>query len=128
MPLLTAELGFHEWYLTELSPSLRTEAEALIKTQQVAITSLTDDVTLRQYYYPMGYNISNYLSGDLPALVYLVELRATSLVHPTLTNRAAEMAALLTEHYSSLGLTLHLDPDPGRFNIKRGEADIIKKN
>jgi len=128
MPLLTAELGFHEWYLTELSPSLRTEAEALIKTQQVAITSLTDDVTLRQYYYPMGYNISNYLSGDLPALVYLVELRATILVHPTLTNRAAEMAALLTEHYSSLGLTLHLDPDPGRFNIKRGEADIIKKN
>lgn len=128
MPLLTAELGFHPWYLEELSPALRTEAETLIESQRVAIAKLTPDPTLRQYYYPMGYIISNYLSGDLPALVYLVELRATNLVHPTLAARASEMAALLLEHYAPLGLTLHLDPDPGRFNVKRGEADIVKKD
>jgi thymidylate synthase ThyX len=126
MPLLTADLGFHPWYLAELTPALRTEAEALIASQCAAATALTSDTALRQYYLPMGLLISNRLSGDLPALTYLVELRATSLVHPTLATRAGEMAALLKATYADLGLTLHLDPDPGRFNVKRGDADIVR--
>ncbi len=127
MPLLTAEIGFNPWYLAELTPELRVEAEALIENQRVAIESLTDDAHIAQYYHAMGNNISNYLSGDLPALVYLVELRATSVVHPTLATRAAEMAKLLSDTYGDIGLTLHLDPEPGRFNVKRGEHDIVKK-
>lgn len=84
-------------------------------------------MALRQYYLPMGLNISNYLSGDLPALVYLVELRATSLVHPTLAMQAAKMADLLSEKYEqALGLKIHLSSEPGRFDIKRGEADIVR--
>ena len=128
MPLLTSGLGFNEWYLEELTDELRDQAIALLAEQADAVDSLTDEPTLRQYYLPMGYNISNYLTGDLPALAYLVELRASSLVHPTLARRATEMAAILTEHYGSLGLNLHLDPDPGRFNVKRGEADIIRRD
>ncbi len=126
MPLLTPDLGFHPWYLTELTPTLHTEAEALIAAQLAAATSFTSDVAVRQYYLPMGLLISNRLSGDLPALTYLVELRATSLVHPTLATRAGEMAALLKATYADLGLTLHLDTDPGRFNVKRGENDIVR--
>lgn len=126
MPLLTAELGFNEWYLDELTDELRSEAAALIETQVAKAESLTNDVALRQYYLPMGLNISNYLSGDLPALLHLVELRATSLVHPTLALRAAEMAQLLQDTYGDISLTLHLDPSPGRFNVKRGEHDIVK--
>ncbi len=124
MPLLSPALGFHPWYLEELTPELRNEAEALIAAQLTATNSLTGDVAVRQYYLPMGLLISNRLSGDLPALVYLVELRATSLVHQTLATRAGEMAALLSTTYKDLGLTLHLDPEPGRFNVKRGEHDI----
>ena len=128
MPLLTADIGFNSWYLSELTPSLRTEAEALIASQKSKIETLTTDPLIRQYYLPMGYNISNYLRGDLPSLVYLTELRATSLVHPTLATRAGEMANLLSTTFTDIGLTLHLDPDPGRFNIKRGEHDIVKKD
>ena len=127
MPLLTAELGFNEWYLSQLTPALRVEAEKLIAEQADATAKLIDDVALRQYYLPMGYNISNYLSGDLPALVYLVEIRATSMVHPTLSARAVQMAKILTDNYGKLGLVLHLDPDPDRFNVKRGEHDIVKQ-
>ncbi len=127
MPLLTADIGFNTWYLSELTESLKDEAIALIESQNKATLALTDNTALRQYYLPMGYNISNYLSGDLPALVYLVELRATSLVHPTLAMRAGEMATLLQDTYGDLGLVLHMDPNPGRFNIKRGEQDIVKK-
>lgn len=128
MPLLTTDLGFHEWYLDELTEPLRDRAITLLAQQADAAEHLTDDLAIRQYYLPMGYNISNYLTGDLPALTYLLELRASSLVHPTLATRATEMANLLTEQYKSLGLTLHLDPEPSRFNVKRGEADIIKKD
>ncbi len=127
MPLLTADIGFNPWYLEQLTPELRTEATTLIAEQKAAIETLTPDPNIRQYYLPMGYNISNYLTGDLPALVYLIEIRATSLVHPTLATKAGLMASLLQEKYAATGLTFHLDPDPGRFNIKRGEQDIVKK-
>lgn len=127
MPLLTDQIGFNDWYLSELTEDLRKEAKELLEKQKAAIADLSANQFIAQYYQPMGYNISNFLSGDLPALVYLVELRATSLVHPTLATRASEMASLLDEHYSPLGLTIHLDPNLGRFNIKRGEQDIVKK-
>jgi thymidylate synthase ThyX len=126
MPLLTSELGFHPWYLDELTEDLHAEAENLIADLAAAANSLTDDPALRQYYLPMGFKISNYLSGDLPALVYLVELRASSLVHPTLATQAAEMAKLLEEVYEDIGLKIHLSSEPGRFDVKRGDADIIR--
>jgi len=126
MPLLTSEIGFHEWYLDELTEDLKAEAEGLITDLAKAANDLTDDEALRQYYLPMGFKISNYLSGDLPSLVYLVELRASSLVHPTLAVQAARMAEILKQTYADCGLTIHLNSEPGRFDVKRGEADIIK--
>ncbi len=127
MPLLTAEIGFNDWYLNELTESLRDEAEFLISKLTDSAKKLTDDVALRQYYLPMGLNISNYLRGDLPSLVYLVELRANSLVHPTLATQAAKMAELLMKKYGDIGLKIHLNSEPGRFDVKRGEADITMK-
>ncbi len=127
MPLLTVEIGFNTWYLEQLTQELREEALLLIAQQKTAIEQLTSDQHVRQYYLPMGYNISNYLTGDLPSLVYLIEIRATSLVHPTLATKAGLMASLLEEKFSATGLTFHLDSDPGRFNIKRGEHDIVKR-
>lgn len=129
MPLLTMDLGFHSWYLDELTEDLKQQAQALLAEQQTAIEALTADPHLRQYYIPMGYSISNYLTGDLPALTYLVELRASSMVHPTLATRASEMAAQLQKTYADdLGLVFHLDPEPGRFNVKRGDQDIVKRD
>ena len=57
----------------------------------------------------------------------MVELRATSLVHPTLAMQAAKMADILSDKYQeSLGLKIHLSSQPGRFDVKRGEADIVR--
>lgn len=128
MPLLTGDIGFHPWYLDELTEDLRNEAHALIAEETDRAKALTENVCVRQYYLPMGFLISNYLAGDLPALVYLIEQRATSLVHPTLAIRAREMATLLQDTFSDVNLTLHVDPNPGRFNVKRGTHDIVKKN
>ena len=75
----------------------------------------------------MGYRLPNRITGSLPHLVYLAELRATRFVHPTLRKRAIQIAHTLTETFKSHGLIVHLDKDPDRFDVKRGEHDITIK-
>ncbi len=128
MPLLTTELGFNDWYLSELSAELQQEARELLAAQEAAIAALDLSPEERQYYTGMGYNTSNYFTGDLPAIVYMVELRATRFVHPTLRHQAATMAALLETEFAKEGLTIHLDPEMDRFDVKRGEHDIVRKD
>ncbi len=125
MPLLTAELGFADWYLEELTPELRTAALALLTEQKERVANLATTPEIAQYYQPMGYRVSNLLSGDLPALVYMLELRSASTVHPTLVKVVQELGQLLIEQYADLGLTLHLATDGGRFDVKRGLQDIV---
>ncbi|MBL7045653.1 MAG: FAD-dependent thymidylate synthase [Parcubacteria group bacterium] len=127
MPLLTTSHGFGSWYLKELPKDLVETAKILLRKQEEAIKKLSVDENIAQYYISMGYNLPNRLTGDLPSLVYLIELRATRFVHPTLQRRATEMANTLMEEFGKSGLVLHLDEDPGRFDVKRGEHDIVKK-
>ena len=75
----------------------------------------------------MGYNISNRMTGGLPGIVYIAELRSTQFVHPTLRKRAKQIAEKLSESFGKFGLVLHIDKDMDRFNIKRGEHDIVLK-
>ena len=91
------------------------------------IAQLGTTPEIAQYYIAMGYQLPNRVTGNLPALIYLIELRATRFVHPTLRVRAEQMAEVLKKEYSKYGLKIHLDPDPGRFDIKRGEHDIELK-
>ena len=128
MPLLTTEIGFNNWYLDELSDSLKAEAEELLVSQLVKLDELDISKEERQYYVPMGYNTSNYFSGDLPAVVYMTELRATRFVHPTLRYQAADMANMLAGTFAEAGLKVHLDAEMDRFDIKRGEHDIVKQD
>lgn len=132
MPLLTFELGFEPWYLMELPDRLRGDAQVLLEAQKAEIWKLQIETNLNrvnlQYYVPMGYRTSNEVVGNLSATIYLIELRSTRFVHPTLRNRAIEMAQYMKNHFGQFGLRLHLDPEPGRFDVKRGEHDIVLKN
>lgn len=127
MPLLTADIGFNEWYLNELPEDLQTEAKSLLAEQKTKTEALGLSKEESQYYIPMGYNTSNNFSGDLPAVTYMVELRATRFVHPTLRYQAADMAKILVEEFKDAGLTIHLDAEIDRFDVKRGEHDITAK-
>lgn len=127
MPLVTSKHGFGSWYLEELPESLRAMADKVLKDQEASIAKLGASPELTQYYTAMGYELPNRISGDLPALVYLVELRATRFVHPTLRKRAIEIAQLVEKNYGDCGVTVHLDADPDRFDVRRGEHDIVQK-
>lgn len=128
MPLLTANHGFHPWYIASLPEDMRNEAQQLITSQQEKITSLGTTPEIQQYYLPMGYRVACRLTGDLKALVYLVELRSTRFVHPTLVAEMITMANDLKQRFSEFGLVIHLDDEPNRFDIKRGAHDIKLKD
>ena len=127
MPLLTTEIGFENWYLDELPTKIKIKAKQFLKTQVKKINKLKISKEEKQYYIPMGYNISNRITGGLPALVYIAELRATRFVHPTLRKIAKQMANKLLKTFGKNGLILHLDQESDRFDIKRGEHDITLK-
>ncbi len=128
MPLVGIEHGFEPWYLGELPPPLRKRATEVIKKQLAAIRKLKLPDAIRQYYLPMGMRVAVRLQGDLRALTYLTELRSTRFVHPTLRDRALQMAKSLMKAYGKDGLVLHLDPEPNRFDAKRGLHDIVAKD
>jgi thymidylate synthase ThyX len=127
MPLVTAELGFEEWYLNELTDELKEDAVKLIEEQKKSVEQLCIRKEIEQYYHPMGYKLSNRMTGNLHALVYLVELRATRFVHPTARHIAIQIAKVLQYRFEEYGLVLHLDKEPGMFDVKRGEHDIVSK-
>jgi thymidylate synthase ThyX len=127
MPLLTTEIGFQKWYLNELPLEYAEKAKSFIKKQEEKINNLKISKEEKQYYIAMGYNISNRLTGSLPPLVYLAELRATRFVHPTLRAKAKMIADTLSELFGKFGLVMHIDKEIDRFDIKRGEQDIVLK-
>ncbi len=123
MPLVTMELGFNEFYLNSLPENMKSLAEKHLEEIKHGLNQLGLNRYEKQYYIPMGYNISNKISGTLPAMVYMVELRATRFVHPTLR----EVAKKIAKYLENLGIKIHLDDEPDRFDIKRGEHDIVIK-
>jgi len=127
MPLVTTRHGFEKWYIEEMPSDIQDNVSALLTQQEKAIRELNVSKEIAQYYIAMGYNLPNRITGNIPALVYLVELRATRFVHPTLRRRAVQMSEALLSHYGKYGLVLHLDDNPGRFDIKRGTHDILLK-
>lgn len=126
MPYLTDDHGFEPWYLQQLPDPLRLEAEQLIVRNLSRARGLKVKKEA-QYYRPMGMRVPNRIVGNLRAQTYIAELRATSVVHPTLRNRARQMGQTLIEEFSGYGYVVHLESDSDRFNVKRGEHDIVKK-
>jgi thymidylate synthase ThyX len=130
MPLVTTRFGFVEWYLESMPEAVRKECRELLsraETDIAGFASSTPKETL-QYYVPMGYAVPVSLSGDLAAWSYVIELRATKFVHPTLQRRALAMADALEERFGTFGFRLFVDHDSfGRFDSGRGSQDIVEK-
>lgn len=125
MPLLTTKLNFNSWYLEQLPEQTKEEAKNLIDIQKQRIEALETSDQNKQYYIAMGFNVPCRVSYGLPALVYVIELRASKAVHPTLRDVAHKMHYTLKELFPDL--VLHTDLEPSNWDIKRGSQDIIEK-
>jgi len=126
MPLLTTKYGFENWYLENLSPELKTEALEILSHFEKEIKVMKDVGDFqKQYFIPMGYKVPIVFSGDLSALTYITEIRATKFVHPTLQIKAVQLGEILEKEY---GIKIYINKeDIGRFDSKRGLQDIVEK-
>jgi len=127
MPLLTMKHGFNKWYIEALPENWRKRTEKFIESQKKKIDNLKISEEEKQYYIAMGFKVPCRFSGDLKALIYLVELRSTRFVHPTLVRQMLKVIDSLKRLFGKSGLTIHVDEEPNRFDIRRGEQDIISK-
>lgn len=127
MPLLSDSWGFEPWYFEQMSSVLRDDARAFLAkyTREVRLLGLAPELT--QYYLPMGYRVACRITGDIPALMWMVELRSGITVHPTLRVVAQEISRLMLEKLGPYGLKLYIDDSPDRFSYKRGTQDIVEK-
>lgn len=128
MPLVTTHHGFHPWYMQEFPESFRARVQEVIDMQLGDIIALDLSAEDEQYFIPMGYQVNCRITGDLKALVYLAELRATRFVHPTLRTVALHLIDDLEKRFSEFHLVMHRDNDPHRFDIRRGLHDIVLKS
>ena len=127
MPLLGTENGFEPWYLEQLPPEARSVAELLVFDQTKAIAELSKNPVVRQYYTALGFRVGCEIAYALPAVTYIVEMRSSKTVHPTLRKVVLEymipcMRRLLPD------LPLHVDESPDYWTVHRGRQTITEKS
>jgi len=127
MPLVSTRWGFNEWYLEQLPDSLRHEAEMLVQAQTTAIDLLLAPLVEKQHLVAMGFNVPCQVTRGLPGTLYLIDLRTTKVVHPTMRKVAQDMATSLQALYPVPNLIKYADMEPGTWDLKRGKQDIEAK-
>jgi len=125
MPLATTHFGFNQWYLNQLPEDVRAKAIELIKTQTERIEQLPTSPEIKQYYVSLGFNVSCRTYFGLPALVYLVELRSDTTVHPTIRPIMHKIHHELKTRFPEL--TLHTNLAESDWDIRRGTQTIEQK-
>lgn len=126
MPLLTTKLGFNKWYLQHFENDY---LKSLInKLQEIDNIIYNLDVSdyVKQYYIPMGYNVSVEITTNINSAVYISELRSAKTVHATLRPIAQKISKVLKELIPEI--KLYIDTDEDTFSEKRGTQDITEKN
>lgn len=133
MPLHSTYYGMEPWYINELPEDIQGEARRLSESIDNKFSSpenIRGEGRLSaQYGIPMGYLGACAVTGDLPAIVYLLELRSTTPVHPTLRAQAIEASRQLTGRFvrSGIGLALFPDMSDSKFDTTRGLHDIVER-
>ena len=132
MPLLDTSYGFHPWYLEQLGDpangdvgGLRDEAVDLIHELQPRIAKISPDPVVRSYYTALGFRVPCQVTYALPALIYVMELRSSKTVHPTLRRQIHRMVNLFQQSHPNVAL--HVDMDPDDWDVRRGDQTITKK-
>jgi hypothetical protein len=133
VPLLTTEFGFEEWYLNQMPEDLRNEAREFIRKQAERITNLTEKdgspvlAINKQYYMAMGFKVYESFTVGLADLIYILELRTLTTVHPTVRNRMIEVYEWVKTVLPEF-ITIQANTSKDDFDIKRADQDIFVGN
>lgn len=124
MPILTMEYGFEDWYLNQLPVDIRNEATEMLSVQRNELESYNLPPVYKQYYIPMGYKVFTTFSIGLADLIYIIELRTPTTVHPTAREIAKKMFFFLNGHLKEK-IPIYADMAKDELDIKRADQDIF---
>lgn len=136
--LLTEKFGIHPWYLQELQKYCGEEAirdlYKLFAKQESTIGYLRSWFKMSdedlQYLLPMGYQVPLKITGSLSKMLYLIELRATKSVHPTLHQEAYALGVWVQKQLSTAldvdikHIPVYAQPYTDDIYIQRGKQTI----
>lgn len=124
VPVL-APLLFEPWYLEQLDPVMRIRAERLLDEQRRAIRALGCSDEEAQYYTALGFRVPTRLVYGLPGAVYMLELRSSKSVHPTLRREVLRMVEALERAHPEV--LIHADREPDGWTVRRGGQTIVER-
>jgi thymidylate synthase ThyX len=124
VPLLTTKFGFEKWYLDQLPESVFAEAMILFDEQEKAIAALPCEETVKQYYIAMGYKVFDEFTVSLADLIYIIELRTPTTVHPT-ARKVALLAYQRLKEVLPDYVKIYADTSTDDFDIKRADQDLF---
>lgn len=125
VPLLDMQYGMEPWYLEQLPAHVHIRALRLLDEQARSLSALGSDCYERQYYVPIGFRVPCQFTYALPAAVYVMELRSSKTVHPTLRRLVHKMVGDFRAAFPTV--KLHVDMDPDDWTVRRGSQTIVQK-
>lgn len=133
VPCAVIDFGFEDWYKDQMRFSEKLFKESVSVLRQIksfyksSIHSgkygIREAMLNYQYLIPMGYKQPCERTITFASMVYYVELRTGTRVHPTERVLALKVAKSLKEHFPNLDL--HIDESKSEWDIRRGN-DVIK--
>ena len=122
-PILEAK-EFENFYLDNLAPELRNEAEMLIKNTNTICKLYEDDQYLNQYCIPMGFKVLYKAKWTMSQLLYVLELRSKPTVHHTARQFIEKIHQYINRNFRIIPHMEYSVEDmnnPLKINISRGK-------
>lgn len=126
IPFLDKESVCEKWYMDNLNPELHTVAISKLMQHSTLVEEAAKNVDANelQYLLPMATLGRSRISCTLPQLVYIIELRSSQHVHPTVRTLAHSLYRYIS-HFTSLKIAVDLDAD--QWSLARGGHTIMEK-
>ncbi len=138
VPCAVMYFGMEKWYEEQMKfdkdlyeESLKVLAEISdFHSKAISVNPSYEEVEkkllLYQYIVPMGYRQPCERTITFPSMVYYVELRTGTRVHPTERSVALKVTKSLREHFPKL--MLHVNESKSEWDLKRGQDVVMEKH
>ena len=127
LPVLDTRLNFNKWYLDQLSYDLKNKAITLLDQNKNVLNNSSLSKYQTQYYLPIGYNVPILAKLSMQQIIYMIELRSSKTVHPTLRAVIHKIAKIMEDkHKINKYCDIFCDYDDS-FSMRRAEQDIVLK-
>lgn len=120
--------AFNDWYIQNLPEEYKSKAVNLVRQMYDKVAKAYGNTYAleSQYYMPLGTTIVSKHKASVSAMLYMLELRSSSTVHPILRNIVKDLVTRMSTalEASQVSLDIFLDHSSDSFSVSRGSSTI----